>query len=272
MNRILISFQGKCLINCKHCYVHEIYEKTSVPDKEQIPYLLNQLDSANKDDFDIVYISRRRENFIDEEAGVSLAKAVFKKCKKHILIITRAPLSDECIDNLAILQEEMEKSGKVLIVAVSIPANQSYGMLEDIAAIPPPEARCEVLKKIHSAGISTILMARPLMPDRMIPISEVVDMIGSCKEFVDSVVSSGIAVNKPILKRLGLEEKDFTYLSGNNLEYLIGSDAKDIMYVDVKKEMLEIENYCKSIMMPFFDHSMKAVEYLIRKYGLESLG
>lgn len=263
MKRKLISFSGLCPMNCKHCYMHELESSKEcyTSDISQIDDLIKEL--GNKDEYDIVYISRRRENFVDESAGIELAEGVYKACNKHILIITRSNLSDECIGRLQELSNNMKEKGHHLIVAVSIAADKSYGVLEDIERIPSPEARCDVLKRLHNAGILTIFMARPILPDRIIPVKEVIDLIHDNAEYLDAVVSSGIAVNDQILDRLGIKAEDLHYLPGNNQEYLIGSEAKNIKYVDVIKELDQIRVACDEVGRLFFDHSLKAVEYLI---------
>ena len=117
----------------------------------------------------------------------------------------------------------------------------------------------EIIKKVHDSGINTILMIRPLMPDSIIPLKEVFDLINITKENIDAVVSSGLAVNPTILERLGFKEEDFSYMEGNNSEFLIGAEVPNIKYVDTDEEIKKIEDFCRSNSILFRRHSLDAV-------------
>ena len=262
-NRKLVSFDGHCPVNCKHCYTHDfVYETEINPDYGQINDLVSSLDDGK--DFDVIYVSRRRENFIDESAGIELIKQLYRKYKKHILVITRMNLTKTCIDQLAQINCAMMTEGKRLVVAISIAADSSYNTIEDSQHIASPRDRCEALKKTHEAGIQTILMARPILPNSIIPTREIIELIIEYKQSIDVVVSSGLAVNHRILSRLNKTEKDFIYLPGDNTEFLIGSEAKGIRYVDVSKELASIKESCIKIKIPFYTHSIQALNQLIQ--------
>lgn len=108
-------------------------------------------------------------------------------------------------------------------------------------------------------------MARPVLPNRILPVSEIINLIHQNSEYIDSVVASGLAVNNRILKRLNLQESDFSYLPGDNSEYLIGSGAKDIQYINVERELHMIQTSCSDLNLPFFTHSMNALNLLNEK-------
>lgn len=259
--RALISFSGQCSLNCKHCYTYELNLSSQKSDEKEIPEIINKLNAS--DEFDVIYLSKSRENFLDEQAGIELIDKLFHSFHKHIFVITRKVLSSNSIKTLSSLSRTMKDSGCSLIIAVSIPAGDSYGFTEDKDQIDSPQNRCEFIKDLHMAGIKTVFMARPIFPNKFVPTNEVVDLICDYSKHIDAVVASGIAINKPILDRLKLTEDDFEYLSGNNEEYLIGSEAKDIRYVDVSKELKVIEQSCIDKSLPFFTHSMHAINHIV---------
>lgn len=259
-NRALISFPGYCKLQCKHCYTFS---------KECTLGLLNDDDECDKlidsidNSADIVYISHDRENFLDEHAGLKLVKGIFDKKRKSIFIITRCMLSDNCINELSLINEEMNDFGLSLIVAVSIPALESYGLLEQKDIISTPIERIDVIKRLHSYGIHTILMVRPLLPDSIIPTEEALRIIDLSYNFIDAVVSSGLAVNDTIINRLGLANCSFEYMNGSNAEFLIGAEIPDISYVDTEAEISAIADYCKSKNIRFYRHSLDAINGII---------
>lgn len=260
--RKLISFSGYCSVNCKHCYTHDLTQEKKKSDNDEITDIITELDDDD-DSFDVIYVSRSRENFINEDAGTKLVEKIYQTHKKHIFIITRKCLSDSCIARLAKLNERMKETGLLLSVAVSIPANNSYAITEDVTCIATPEERCDCIRRLHSAGVKTIFMARPVFPNSIIPVNELIDMIKDNAPYINAVVASGLAVNDKILERLQLEKERFNYLPGNNTEFLIGANAKDIKYIDVTPELRKIQKCCQTYDLPFSTHSMQALNDLV---------
>ncbi len=254
VKREFVSFDGACPLRCKHCYTYQLETAKKARTINEI------IDSIGNAEFDVIYVSQKKENFIDQQMGVALCNALYNRYNKDIFVITRVALSDDTLKDLKILAMEMEKSGNMFYLAVSIPGLSSYGVTETKDIIEPPEKRIDCLKRAKAIGINTILMARPLYPDTIIPVQEILDLIDKCKEYVSCVVASGIAVNDEILKQLGMKSEDFNYLADN--EYLVGAIPCQLDYIDVRKEMKVISNYCKSIALPYFDHSISALNYI----------
>lgn len=258
-NRALVSFSGKCPLECNHCYTLDSDCIKTSQDVDEIEQIIASIRSSP---FDIIYVSHDRENFIDEQAGVKLTKALYETFHKSILIITRKCLCQDTIKQLANLSEKMINNNHTLFVAVSIPANSSYGITEKKDRIATPSDRCELLKRIHENGIKSILLARPIFPDSIIPTIEVIEMISSYHSFIDAVVASGLAVNHSILERLAINEDCFKYLPGNHDNYLIGSSAKNIKYIDVNVELTRIKKECNNKEIIFSTHSMDALNQI----------
>lgn len=262
--RKLVSFSGICPIKCKHCYTYEVAYNKTTADADEIGGIVSGLNDGSP--FDVIYVSHDRENFVDEFAGIDLVDALFKQYSKHIFIITRKSLSDASIGTLSKINERMKEAGLLMAVAVSIPANHSSFVTEDVSCVASPEERCDCIRRLHNAGIKTILMARPVFPDSIIPVCEITKMIEDNVPYIDAVVSSGLAVNPAILERLQMTEDRFNYLPGDNAEFLIGSEAKDIKYIDVKSELEKIHECCRICSIPFAAHSMEALNILLEKH------
>ena len=258
-DRVLVSFTGTCPLECKHCYTLDQSEPKNNNDIDEIEQIVESISGSS---FDIIYVSHDRENFIDEHSGLRLVESLYDTYHKSILIITRKDLCEDTITQLAALDRKMTDNRHFLFVAVSIPANSSYGITENTTKIPTPLQRCELLKRLHQSGIKSILLARPIFPDHLVPISEVTEMISSYHEYIDAVIASGLAVNEQILERLRLSEEEFAFLPGNNKEYLIGSSAKNIKYIDVSPELERIKEICLDKGIVFSTHSMDALNQL----------
>lgn len=252
--RELVSFDGPCPYKCKHCYTFGLNEEDK---KLSINDIVKSLEGK---DFDVIYVSHNKENFVNPAEGIELCRELFNKYHKDMIAITRNVFNDEELEDFARLNEEMNKTNKILCLAVSIPALESIAITEGEGIIPSPQKRIDFLKRAKDKGLRTVLVIRPLFPDRIIPIEEPLRLIEECKDFVDCVLSSGLAVNDTILKQLNMQENDFDYLDGDNSNYLIGA-VGDAKYIDVKDEIQQIKEKCNSLNVKVFDHSMEALKF-----------
>lgn len=257
--RVFISFDGKCPMNCLHCFTYELEEKKNSRKNEE---LLQELEEK---EFDIVYVSQTYENFYEEEKGIDLCKSVYKKYRKDIYIITRSRLSDNGIMELADLNAQMRQKGNRLFVAVSVCGNESYGITEDVNRCPSPNERLKNLEKLYYMGVSTILLVRPLFPDHIISVDECKKLIELSKDYIDVVISSGLIVTDKIIERLGLTEDKLKFLVDGDSEYLANLQQRQVRYLDVEQELQTLDVYCNEIHLPFFRHSLPALNFLVEQ-------
>lgn len=254
--RAIVSFDGPCPYRCKHCYTFGLNEEVK---NLSIQDIVNSLSGK---DFDVIYVSHNKENFLNSSEGIKLCEELYKNYNKDIIAITRNVFSDKELDQLLRLSRKMEENNKQFFLAVSIPAKESINITEGSELIPTPLARIDFLKRAKKKGINTILVIRPVFPNNVIPVNETLELIEDTDGFVDCVLASGLAVNKSILSQLNMNEDQFKYLGGDNSNYLIGATSSDTKYIDVSDELLRIKNKCNEINIPFFDHSLTAINYL----------
>lgn len=253
IKRVLVSFRGRCPMQCKHCYTYDLAEREEKT-------VLEIVEETGREKFDIIYLSQKYENFYDEEQGLSLCRELYFAYHKDIFIITRSHFSDSLVKRLKELNQEMQKNGNQLYLGVSLCADHSYSITEDPEKCPTPLKRLDNIRRAHKYGIKTLILLRPIFPDAVIPVKECIGLLEQGKDFVDAVVSSGLVVTDSILMRLNLKKKDFNYLPSNNSEYL--SDLKGAHYIDVRSELFQIQRGCIERKIPFFSHSMPALNYL----------
>jgi len=253
--RVIVSFDGICPMNCKHCYTFELDKKRETKTSD----IIKNIESC---EFDVIYVSQSYENFFDGQKGIALCTDLYNKYKKDIVIITRSYLNDEIIKMLYDLNETMKINAHQLYLIVSLSARQSYGVTETVDICPSPKQRISNLERAFNKGIKTILLLRPLFPNNIIPILESVSVIDETKTFINAVISSGLILTDKILDRLELNKNDFNYFENGDSEYLKDLDKETVKYVDIEKEMHLVQSYCELIEIPFFMHSMPAINYL----------
>lgn len=252
--RVLVSFRGRCPFNCKHCYTYELPERT----EKTIPEITAEAGSEYP--FDIIYLSQKYENFFDGSRGMALCRELYSRYQKDIFIITRSHLNYEIMVQLGFLNQVMQQQGNQLYLAVSLCADQSYTSIEDSSICPTPNQRLENLRCGKPFGIKTILMLRPIFPNFLVPTDEYIHILQRAEKYTDAVVSSGLIVTDAILTRLGLKAESCIYLENGDSEYL--SDLNDARYLDVENELYYIQSYCQNRKLPFFRHSMPALNCL----------
>lgn len=254
-NRELVSFSGKCPLKCKHCFTKEIVDECEA--ENEVEDIIEQLSGK---EFDVVYVSHYKENFYNPEKGIRLCEEIYKLYKCDICVTTRCTFSGGLLARIRNLNNEMRENGNNLTFCISVPAYDSYTMLEDETLIPTPQQRIDFAGQLKNMGITSMVTIRPLFPANYIPTDEIHKIIDGCKGKVDAILTGGVYVTEFILKELGIEREAFTYNKKEMSEYLIGVE-KEFDAVNVEKELRDLEDYCKLKQIPFFKHSMEALNF-----------
>lgn len=252
--RAFVSFDELCPYQCKHCYTYGIHRKNNRTVDEIV-------DSISAEEFDIIYVSQKTDNFSNPARGIDLCERLFSRYQKDLFIITRNAFAEDDLSALLKLKQRMEKSARRLFVAVSLNATESIHISEDIEKACTPDKRIEFIKTLALNGFYPILMLRPVFPDRLIPVAECLQLVDELSTYISCVVTSGLGINQDILGRLGLVEADFTFLKDQ--EYLNGAIDCEIRFVDVNYELQRIADKCNDLGVPVFSHSIPALNYVL---------
>lgn len=256
--RVIIGFDGTCPYDCKHCYVQGL-------DRGDKRRSINELIGSIEDEqFDIIYLSQKYENFFCEQAGFELSKSLYEKYRKDIYIITRCELSEDTITKLSELNTQMLENGHHLMIGVSFCAYQSYRKSES-EMCPEPERRINCLRNLHNKGIATILLLRPIFPDKFIPVKEVQGIIYNAADYCDCIISSGLIASPKIMDRLGIDYEHTKFLEKGDSSYLDDIDDEEFSFLDVEDEIEVIKETAETVGKPFFRHSMLALNYICGK-------
>lgn len=251
-SRALVSYDEYCPFECKHCYTYGIK-------RDEFRTLDEIVESISNLSFDVVYVSQKNDNFAIPEKGIHLCERLFEKYRCNIFAITRNVFDDHQLTQIVMLANRMKQEGKRFFIAVSIPALKSSAITENVFKVPSPEDRLDFMKRLYIKNIPTIAMIRPLYPNEIVPLDELYELIDVCSKNSHCIVSGGLGVNEDILNRLGMEANDFSY---NDTPYLQGAIDCEIKFVNVTLEMQAILIKCKISGIPFFEHSLPALNYL----------
>lgn len=256
-NRVFVSFDEPCPYQCKHCYTYGI-ERERIRTAEEI------VDGISNDEFDIIYVSQKNDNFSNPQKGLSLCRMLFERYNCNLFIITRNVFDDQELKVLENLKLDMQNAGKHIFVAISLNSLYSIDVCENVKKVPTPKERINFMKELSGRGFFPILMLRPIFPDKIIPVKECLEIIDYLYQYISCVVASGLGINCDILNRLGMKEADFTFNSAQ--EYLQGAIDCEIKFIDVDYELDTIRQKCKELHVPMFAHSMPALNYIIENF------
>lgn len=260
--RAFISFDEPCEFQCKHCYSYGIERDTIRTQKEIINSLSNQ-------EFDVIYVSQKNDNFSNPISGIQLCRNVFRRYHSHVFIITRNVFNNDDLLQLIDLKNEIDSERKHLFIAISLNSLQSYAISENPTRVPSPYARIEFVQRLSEHGFHPILMLRPILPNAIIPIKECINVIDHVKNSISCVVSSELGVNARILEQLGLTESVFHY--SDDQEYLQGAIECKLRFINVENELKQIKEKCESMHIPFYSHSMPAINHIDQQYRLSPI-
>lgn len=107
-----------------------------------------------------------------------------------------------------------------------------------------------------------MVFLRPVFPDSIIPITECQEVIENISKSTDAIVASGLIVTPGILSRLNLKLTDLPLLEKGDSEYLDDIPQNEIHYVNVEEELYQIEKRCEECGVPFFRHSIWALNFI----------
>ena len=92
--REIVSFDGPCPYNCKHCYTFGLKEENKHLTIENI------INSLKGKEFDVIYVSHNKENFLKPSEGIKLCEELFSNYNKDIIAITPAMISGSKLNNI----------------------------------------------------------------------------------------------------------------------------------------------------------------------------
>lgn len=259
IQRAFASFGSTCPYQCKHCYTYSDGFKNE--NRNNIDEIISELKSKS---FNTIYISGYTENFIVPSKGIELIEKIYYEYNCNILFTTRNSFSNEDVLRLSKLNKNMKEKNALLIACVSISALDSYKKLEPNKIIPTPHQRIDFIHRLYNSGIKTVLTLRPVCPAEYIPTDEYLKILEMCNNNCSAVISSGIVLSQKIKENLIGFPENIDYVTKPIMNCLQQQNLL-VDYVDTSIELKKISDMCNKYMIPFFDSSIPAVEYLYKE-------
>jgi DNA repair photolyase len=157
--RLITSIGNKkCPLGCIYCFVDNV-NYTGIPklNIDSAKSILSQIDMG----VEVLQPSADVELFLVPNWLEILEKLA--EFKKHISFATKSKISDKKMMFLAHLNSELNKSGAILNIAVSITnLNDNWRDIEKNT--PSPDERIETLAMLFKHGIPTTVAVRPILP------------------------------------------------------------------------------------------------------------
>lgn len=260
--KIVVSLGGKrCPLNCAHCYTFAPDFKF-FPSKNPDELISDLLPICNSDT--IVYLSGDIEPFLAESKALKFLELMASNTDVDLLFTTRLSLSESTIDSIAQINEIQIQKNRLLIGSVSIPALESYQRIETAKMVPTPYERVELLKKLLSIPIPTMVAIRPIFPTRIINPGEYRRLISLISTYSTIIVGELLFLDtEGILEnRLGISVSEEEYFEGK-MSFLAQDRKWKVCKWDSQIQVIRDE--CKKHDKAFYMRSMPGIE-LIRKY------
>jgi len=159
-NRVLIYSQLSCPLGCKYCFAGDL----NFNQKENASYLsTKQIELINKlpEDINLIMLGCDTEFLQNKEEALTILKKL-SNLNKDISIVTKLLLSENFIEELKKIDNNLRKNGNIFVFSMSVPCLDSAKNWEP--GVPSPKDRIEVLKNVYEKGIKTSVALRPLLP------------------------------------------------------------------------------------------------------------
>jgi DNA repair photolyase len=177
-DRVLTYSNIACPLDCKYCFANEIIRghenESGIYLSEKQFNLLEQLPP----DITTVMLGCDTE-FLQDKAQALEVLGRLSDIGKDITIITKLPLGNNFIAELADIDQRVKSNGNSLSFSISIACTKSRDKWEPTT--PSIDSRIETLRKVYEAGISTMVAIRPLIPN--ITTGELDEIIDKTKDY-----------------------------------------------------------------------------------------
>ena len=255
-----LSPKRYCTYACTFCYVHSSFTRYPTLEVEQIVLWLRE----HRDKYSIIYISGDTDSFAKPrtEKGLRLLAAL-ADLRCDVLFTTRAPLAQNDVDEIATTSRRLFGQGNLLVACISISRLRSAAHIEP-SPVPSPATRIEVLRRLRTAGVPTVLAMRPFLP--VIPQEEYIELVNLSKDVADVVLGEawyfdGNGKLEDMTLGAGLRIDAYSVV---NMDF----DDNGVAWRMWHSDDLEatVSAHCGKFGIPFFMRSSPAVDYLRERY------
>lgn len=228
-DRVLTYSNIACPLDCKYCFANEIIkghenEKGVYLSEEQFD-LLEQLPP----EITTVMLGCDTEFLLDKDQALDVLRRL-SALNKDISVITKLPLTEAYVQELAAVASTLKEHGNFLTFSVSIACSGSKDKWEP--RVPNVESRIETLRKISGAGIDTMVAIRPLIPN--VTKEELDEIVDRTKDYVCGYYSGPMYLKE-------LSEETITADELTALGCIVSEEVEDVHWMPEGNRFLKIE-------------------------------
>ena len=257
--RVLTYSKLICPLDCTYCFVEDMTQEQekgiSYLSQEQVSLLQNLPEQVK-----LIMLGCDTEFFQNKKDALDVLNKL-KHLGKDISVITKLPLSESYIKDVALIAKEIEESGNIFSFSISIPCFSEESLKKYEPKVPSPERRIETLQNVFNEKISTMVAIRPLLPD--VTNEELEKIIESTKDYTIGYYSGPLYLKqdkvKILLPNLKIENETQPkwMLDGNSYQEVTREGQMEFLVSSVKKSGKQ-----------FFEGAANGTDYLrkIKKY------
>ena len=191
---------AECRNGCVYCYSPYV---SPVNRFQSIDHMMQAL-KHNKDRYDMIGQGCEQEMFTNQARAVEMMK-MWASLGKIILFSTKENLTDETIEALVNIDTALRQHGSYLFAQSSFVSGRERKDLEPRA--PSVYERIDTLKRLSAAGIYASAFIKPLLPESIVPIDDIFELVDRTAEFTDCYVVGAFYFEQHLLRKMNLLKK-----------------------------------------------------------------
>lgn len=200
--RVHISLEAspECRNGCVYCYSPYVSPVNRFPSTDHMMQALKH----DKDRYDMIGQGCEQELFTDQARAIEIMN-MWASLGKIILFSTKTKLTDGTIEALKHVDGRLKNQGSYLFAQVSMVSGITRRDLEPCA--PSVEDRIDTLERLSAAGIYTSAYIKPLLPETIVPMHEIMEIVDKTAGFADCYVIGSFYFEPHILRNMRLMER-----------------------------------------------------------------
>ena len=194
--RAVVSTGGKCPYKCRYCFVraggYQLLDNLSIDEiagsVRGFPPEVGRIE-----------LGLDKDPMHNQQSALELISRLAES-GKDVSFATKADLTDETIARLAGIGRAMASEGRYLFTKVSLMGFETARAYEPNA--PDPDRRVDTVRRLHEAGLPTIIYIKPILPD--LPDDEIERVLQATGDFCNAYVAGYFIYDEEMAKEMGI--------------------------------------------------------------------